>query len=113
MSYISDDTRNSAAEGEVNQSAVISTSIRADKISKELLEEFDYSADKIEASIDHFVGFFNGGNAKYISSFSGVIKKVLDRVRYEAAENSELMQKSGDKIKALEDLYHRSLKLNK
>lgn len=113
MTYISDDTKNTLEDGEINQSAVISNTIRAEKISKKLLEEFDYSNDKIGASIDNFIRFFDGANVKYIGSFNGVIKKVLDRVRYEAAENSDILTNSGDKIKALEDLYYRSIKLSK
>lgn len=110
MTYISDDTKNVVAEGEINQSAVISNAIRAEKISKKLLEEFDYSNDRISASIDNFTKFFDGGNAKYIGGFNGVIKKVLDRVRYEAAENPDIIINSGDKIKTLEELYYKSLK---
>ncbi len=110
MAFIDDDTKLSAAEGDFNQSAVISTAIRAEKISKKLLEEFDYSNDKIGASIDNFIKFFDGENSKYLCGFTGVIKKVLDRVRYEAAENSELLKNNDDKIKALEELYYKSLK---
>lgn len=113
MTYISDDTKNTIAEGNLNQSAVIGTAIRAEKIAAQLLEEFDYSSDKIESSIEHFIRFFDGGNAKYIPSFSGVIKKVLDRVRYQAAENPEVMERAGEKIKSLEELYHKSLKIAK
>lgn len=113
MTFISDDTKNAAAEGALNQSAVIGTAIRAEKVAAKLLEEFDYSADKIETSIENFIRFFDGANAKYIPTFSGVIKKVLDRVRYQAAETPELLEKSGHKIKALEELYHRSLKMNR
>lgn len=94
-------------------SAVISTTIRAEETAKRLLDEFDYSAGKIEASTDNFLGYFSGKDGKKLAGFSGVIKEVLDRVRYEAAENPELMAKMKDKISALEDLYNRSLRIRK
>ena len=112
MAYINEDTNNAVSEGEFNQSSIIGASIRADKISKKLLDEFDYSNNKLESSIDNFIKFFNEGNVKNLSSFSSVIKKVLDRIRYEAAENPDLMINISPKINSLEELYNKSLKGN-
>ncbi len=114
MSYISEGSEDIVAEdGSVNQSAVISASIRADKTSAKLLEQFDYTNGKIETSLDNFLRFFEGGSVSNLNSFSDVIKKVLDRVRYETVENPQLMVTLKDKINLLEELYKKSQKRNK
>ncbi|HNY10317.1 MAG TPA: MBL fold metallo-hydrolase [Candidatus Wallbacteria bacterium] len=114
ISYISEGSEDIISEGgEVNQSAVISASIRADKTSAQLLEQFDYSGGKIETSVDNFLRFFEGGSISNLNNFSDVIKKVLDRVRYETVENPQLMVTMKDKINLLEELYQKSLKRSK
>jgi len=100
-------------DGENEDSAVISTSIRADEVSKRLLDEFDYAPEKIEASTDHFISYFGEIDSQKLAGFSGVIKEVLDKLRYEAAQNPELLAKLKDRITALEDLNNRALKVKK
>lgn len=108
ISQISESSVEDQNGSEVNDSAVISSTIRAEKTSKKLLEQFDYSNGKIETSIDNFLNFFKNNKIQNLNGFSSVIKKVLDRVRYEAAENPETLETLKDKIKELEDLYTKS-----
>lgn len=99
------DNKTLRSDENLSETAVIGASIRADEVFKNIEKEFDPASPKIVESLDHLID-----HIKTDKISTDVIKKVLDRVRYGAAEDSALMNKIRPKIEIIEEYYQRMLK---
>ncbi|HNY13107.1 MAG TPA: hypothetical protein PKK26_16080, partial [Candidatus Wallbacteria bacterium] len=92
-----------------SKTAVIGATIRADEFFSNIEKEFDPSSTKLEAELDSLIKHVKADKTPAAET-AAVIKKVLDRVRYGAVQDTQLMNRIKLKIAILEDHYQKLIK---
>jgi len=93
-----------------NETAMIGAAIRADEVFTNLEKEFDPASPRLEESLDRLIKHIKTDKSSAANETAAVIKTVLDRVRYGAAQNPELMNKIKPRIETLEEQYQKLIK---
>jgi len=102
------DNKNNINDNNSNkESAVLGASIRAASAFEKLEKEFNSAALKVEDSIDKLILYVKTDNNGNIAEKSALIKKALDRARYEAAQNPDLLKVIQSKIDFLQETYEK------
>ncbi len=100
----------SRKQSAASETAAIGAAIRADEVFNNLEKEFDPASPKLEESLDRLIKHVKTDKVSAANETAAVIKTVLDRVRYGAAQNPELMNRIKPRIEVLEEHYQKLIK---